>query len=154
MERGGQNAVRRLRKEIDNISKDKECLRHLYATDPGNDKTRIERTKGGLLRDSYRWILDSADSRQLRGDEQSQLLWIKGDPGKGKTMLLQAFDSRINNAKAVLCGQIYLLVDRQPSLILHVRKYDHVGKQLFEDANAWEALSEIFTHIPEDPNLQ
>ena len=33
------------------------CLEHLRPTDPRDDKTRIERTKGGLLEDSYKWIL-------------------------------------------------------------------------------------------------
>jgi hypothetical protein len=66
----------------------------------------------------------------------------------------QATDSRINNAVAVLRGLIYLLIDQQPFLILHIRKkYDHAGKALFEDANAWVALSEIFTSILQDPGL-
>jgi hypothetical protein len=66
----------------------------------------------------------------------------------------QATDSRINKATAVLRGLIYLLVYQEPTLILHVRqKYDHAGKMLFEDANAWIALSEIFTSILRDPSL-
>src|SRR2546421_10093554 len=66
----------------------------------------------------------------------------------------QATDLRINNATAVLRGLVYLLVDQQPSLIPHIRKkHDHAGKTLFEDANAWVALSEIFTSILQDPNL-
>src|SRR5207248_3561129 len=49
---------------------------------------------------------------------------------------------------------VYLLVDQQPSLIQHIRKkYDHAGNTLFEDANAWIVLSEIFTNILQDPNL-
>jgi hypothetical protein len=67
----------------------------------------------------------------------------------------QGTDSRINNATAVLRGLIYLLVNEQSSLILHVRKkYDHAGKALFEDANAWVALSEIFANILQDPGLK
>jgi hypothetical protein len=66
----------------------------------------------------------------------------------------QATDSRINNDTAVLRGLLYLLVDHQPSLISHIRKkHDHAGKALFEDANAWVALSEIFTNILRDPSL-
>ena len=150
----------------------------LRATDPRDDKARIEQTKGGLLKDSYRWILKNADFQRWRhgDDQQSRLLWIKGDPGKGKTMLLcgiidelksttrdgvlsyffcQGTDSRINSAAAVLRGLIYLLVDQQRSLISHVRKkYDHAGKQLFEDKNAWVALSEIFGEILHDPNMK
>ena len=67
----------------------------------------------------------------------------------------QATDARINNATAVLRGLIYLLVDQQQTLISHVRKqYDRAGEKLFHDANAWFALSEIFTNILEDANLQ
>ncbi|KAF6515295.1 hypothetical protein HZS61_005201 [Fusarium oxysporum f. sp. conglutinans] len=153
---------------------DKQCLKDLRETDPRDDKTRIQDTKGGLLRDSYRWILDNDNFQRWRDDPQSQLLWIKGDPGKGKTMLLcgiidelekdpnnnlsyffcQATEARLSNATAVLRGLVYLLVVQQPALISHVReKHDHAGKQLFEDRNAWEALSKILTAMINDSSL-
>jgi hypothetical protein len=51
-------------------------------------------------------------------------------------------------------SNIYILVDQQPSLVLHIqKKYDRAGKALFEDANAWTALSEIFTNILQDSSL-
>ncbi|KAK4232822.1 NACHT domain-containing protein, partial [Achaetomium macrosporum] len=180
---GENNAFRRLREEINKASRgervydqaEDRCLADLRCTDPRHDKTRIEQTKGGLLADSYRWVLDNADFRRWRDDGQSRLLWIKGDPGKGKTMLLcgiinelkatcdssllsfffcQAIDAKINNATAVLRGLIYLLVDQQPSLISHVqKKYDPAGTPLFRDVNAWVGLLEIFTGILEDPSL-
>jgi hypothetical protein len=66
----------------------------------------------------------------------------------------QATDVRINNATAVLRGLIYSLIDKQPSLLSYVRnRYDHAGKALFEDINAWNALSRIFTDILKDPTL-
>jgi hypothetical protein len=34
------------------------CLQSLRTTDPRDDKNRIEKLKGGLLKDSYRWVLD------------------------------------------------------------------------------------------------
>lgn len=151
------------------------CIADLRTTDPRDDKTRIEETKGGLLKDSYMWIIDHNDFRHWRDDKQCSLLWVKGDAGKGKTMLLcgiidhlrsmtqlvdpnltpllsfffcQGTDSRINNATSVLCGLIYLLVEQQQSLLSHVKKkYDHAGKKLFEDENSWIALSEIFINI-------
>jgi len=112
-----------------------------------------------LLEDSYRWIFKNSDFQQWRDNEHSRLLWIKGDPGKGKTMLLcgivnkltksmaktdflsyffcQATDSRINSATAVLRGLLYLLVNQQPSLVSYIqKKYNYAGKALFEDANA------------------
>jgi DNA replication protein DnaC len=60
----------------------------LRSTDPRDDKERIEQSKGGLLKDSYKWILDHPDFQQWRDGERSRLLWINGDAGKGKTMLL------------------------------------------------------------------
>jgi hypothetical protein len=50
--------------------------------------TTIEQIKGGLLEGSYKWILDHPDFRAWSSEEQSRLLWIKGDAGKGKTILL------------------------------------------------------------------
>jgi hypothetical protein len=173
---GEENAFKRLRASIQMEKEDQECIQHLRLTDPRDDKKRIEETKGGLLEDSYHWILEHSDFQQWRNDQQSRLLWIKGDPGKGKTMLLcgiineletsiaktdllsyffcQATDSRINNATALLRGLIYLLLKQQPSLISHIRdKYDYAGKALFDDVNAWVALSEIFTNVLQDPSL-
>ncbi|KAK0627618.1 hypothetical protein B0T14DRAFT_139926 [Immersiella caudata] len=181
---GKQKAFRRLREEIKKASKGEQlfdetevrCLADLCVTDPRHDKKRIETAKGGLLKDSYRWVLSNAQFQQWRNDEDNRLLWIKGDPGKGKTMLLcgiidelevsvpsclisfffcQATDSRINNATAVLRGLIYLLIDQQPALITHVRKrYDLTGRSTFEGTNTWVVLCEIFTFILQDPVLK
>ncbi|KAK4031262.1 hypothetical protein C8A01DRAFT_21494, partial [Parachaetomium inaequale] len=38
-------------------------------------------TKGGLLQDSYRWVLDNAEFQRWRDRPERRLLWIKGDPG-------------------------------------------------------------------------
>src|SRR5204862_6210542 len=46
------------------------------------------------------------------------------------------------------------LVNQQPALSAHVRKkYNQAGKAVFEDTNAWTALSDIFTNILQDPSL-
>ncbi|EXA29674.1 hypothetical protein FOVG_18865 [Fusarium oxysporum f. sp. pisi HDV247] len=152
-----------------------ECLKHLLQTDPRNDKQRIQDIKGSLLRDSYSWIFNHADFRRFRDDPQSRLLWIEGDPGKGKTMLLcgiidelkkesanrlsyffcQATEAQLSNATAVLRGLIYLLIVQQPPLISYVRvKYDVAGEKLFEGVNVWVSLKEIFTDMLKDPILE
>jgi hypothetical protein len=169
---GVVKAFDRLRDKLHEIQK---CMKDLRLTDPRDDKERIEATKGGLLEDAYRWVIETSDFRQWRTSQYDRLLWIKGDPGKGKTMLLcgiadelqksaksvilsyffcQATDSRINHATAVIRGLIYLLADQQPSLTLHVQtSYDKAGKALFEDANSWVAVTKIFSSILQDPNL-
>jgi hypothetical protein len=177
---GTEEAFRRLHDKIrsreESVRHREECLRDLRPTDPRDDRKRIVDTKGGLLEGSYRWVLDNSSFRQWHDDPQSQLLWIKGDPGKGKTMLLcgiidelqkttastacvvyffcQATDSRINSATAVLRGLLYLLVSQQLALTAHVRKrYDEAGRSMFEDANAWIGLTETFADVLQDPNL-
>ncbi|KAG8168558.1 hypothetical protein KVR01_001307 [Diaporthe batatas] len=168
---GKAQAIFRLKEEI---RRNQQCLGDLRATDPRDDKQRIEQTKGGLLQDCYKWILENNDFQHWQNG-QDQLLWVRGDPGKGKTMLLcgvinelekppatnityffcQATDTRINNAIAVLRGLVFLLIDQQPSLIRYIRdKYDQAGRPLFEDANAWFALSAIFKDILQDPGLR
>ncbi|KAF7524678.1 hypothetical protein G7054_g11335 [Neopestalotiopsis clavispora] len=168
-----QHQTRQQQEWRDN-DKNKTCMKDLCDNDPRDDKTRIEIEKGGLLRDSYSWILENDTFRQWRYGCQSPLLWIKGDPGKGKTMLLcgiidelekdsrhclsycfcQATEERLTDSTAVLRGLIYRLVDEQPSMISHVReRYDQVGKQLFEGRNAWVALSAILAAMLNDPSL-
>ncbi|KAL4742401.1 WD40 repeat-like protein [Aspergillus similis] len=150
---------------------DRQCLKSLWPTDPTTEKIRIQQTKGGLLEDVYCWVLENPDFRRWRDDQKTRLLWIRGDPGKGKTMLVcgivdylrksikgsellsvffcQAADSRINNATAVLRCIIRQLVDQQPSLISHIRKrYD-----AYEDINSWYIMSQIFTDILEDRTM-
>lgn len=159
------------------------CLADLRSTDPRDDKVRIEQTKGGLLRELYNWIFENDKFKLWYDDDdtQGQLLWITGDPGKGKTMLAcgiidqladqtriknpesktmlsyffcQGTDSRINSAVAVLRGLLYLIIHQQPSLISHIRtKYDIAGKSLFEDVNAWTVLSQILINVVQDTNI-
>jgi hypothetical protein len=172
----GEGAAGAFKRLMDEIHKLERCVQDVRHTDPRDDKKRIEETKGGLLADSYRWVLDNATFQQWQQDPHSRLLWIKGDPGKGKTMLLcgivdelhrslprtaslahffcQATDSRINSATAVLRGLLYMMVKQQPLLVSHVRKkHDDAGKALFEDANAWIALTEIFEDVLRDSGL-
>lgn len=158
---------------------DQQCMKDLRLTDPSADKKRIEQTKGGLLHESYRWILSNSDYQHWRDSEESRLLWIKGDPGKGKTMLLcgiidelhqqsirpgtahaiyffcQATDNQLNNAAAVLRGLTFVLINKQPSLISHLRReYDQAGGKLFEGSNTWVALSDILAAMLQDPALK
>jgi hypothetical protein len=165
----------RRQEEIYQDEKNKECLDDLYETDPRHDKTRIQDTKGGLLRDVYSWILENPDFKQWRTDPDGGLFWVKGDPGKGKTMLLcgiidelekdpanqlsyffcQATEQKLNNATAVLRGLVYSLADQYSALMSHVRKeFERGGKrQRFEGRNAWEVMSKILATMLDDPIL-
>ena len=82
---GSANAFKRLEEKIDKL---KKCLRELRLTDSCNDKKRIEDDEGGLLKECCRWIFDDLDHQQWRNNPKIQLLLVKGNPSKGKTMLL------------------------------------------------------------------
>jgi hypothetical protein len=164
---GVAGALSRLMNEARIVAR---CLQDLHPSDPYDDKKRIESAKGGLLRRSYYWVLEDNIFQQWRNSTHSRMLWIKGDPGKGKTMLVcgiidelkrsmtalsvffcQGSDRRINSATGVLRGLIHQLVSQQPSLMSHLRKkYDQAGNAVFQDANAWVALSDIFTSMTKD----
>ncbi|KAF3074921.1 hypothetical protein CFAM422_002706 [Trichoderma lentiforme] len=162
-----------LRVNISSAKKEEQCLKDLRVTDPRDDKSRIEDTNGGLLQGAYGWAIKHGDFIAWRDENANHMLWIKGDPGKGKTMLLcgiidelqrqnikpcyffcQASDPRLNSATAVLRGLIYLLVDTNRQLLSHIQeKYDRAGAALFQDANSWVVLSQIFTKLLKDPSL-
>jgi hypothetical protein len=72
-------------------AENRSCLESLRATNPRQDKKRIEQEKGGPLKDSYSWVLQHYDFQQWHDAEGSRLLWIKGNPGKGKTMFINVF---------------------------------------------------------------
>lgn len=154
------------------VQENKTCLEALFITNPEDDKQRIEDTKGGLLLDAYIWIIRNEEFMQWLSDPETRLLWIKGDPGRGKTMLLcgiinelkttsprgniyyflcQATDDRLNNASAILRGILHMMVVQQPSLISYVKhEYDKSGKLTFEGVNSWVVLSRIFEKMLED----
>lgn len=162
------------RADIDNFQPDKldeatiKSLNNLQVTDPELDMARIEHSKDPLLKDCYDWILQDRLLQEWRDSDTCPLLWINGDPGKGKTMLMialvrelsmnlpgnsptvtfffcQSTDIRLNNAIAILRGLIWKLAMNQPRLagIFH-QKYES-DKSLLEGPNAVFALFSTLT---------
>ena len=163
--------------EVKQGKKNNECLQSLWVTDPRHDKARIEEGGGGLLADAYQWVFQSREFQQWRDGQENRLFWLRGDPGKGKTMLVcgiinelessfsgnetisyffcESANSRVNHSTAVLRGLVHMLAHQRHALIPHIRKqYDPVGKALFTDPNAWAALSNILTNMLQDPSLK
>ncbi|KAL2884645.1 Vegetative incompatibility protein HET-E-1 [Ceratocystis lukuohia] len=159
---------------IQHDEKDEQCLSDLYITYPFTDKKDIERRNGGLLEGSYRWILSHENFLQFLNENKSPILWIKGDPGKGKTMLLcgiidelaqhksvslsyffcQATNYRLSTATSVLRGLIYHLALYNPYLTKHVRNQYDYKKDLFKGPGAWYELCEILTSMLNDVSLK
>ncbi|KAM0338618.1 hypothetical protein ACHAPU_011274 [Fusarium lateritium] len=151
----------------------KTCLQALYTTNPLDDKKRIEAAKGGLLSHCYSWIFLTEGFQTWQQDPDRRILWIKGDPGKGKTMLLcgiidrldeiapnhiscffcQATENHENHAMSVLRGLIWSLICQHPALVSHVRsRFDSAGEKAFTGPNTWQILSEILRRMILDDN--
>ncbi|KAE8331490.1 WD40-repeat-containing domain protein [Aspergillus sergii] len=163
------NYTRKIEKHLSDAEY-RRCLNTLKATDPELDKQRIEKLKGGLFKDSYNWVIENQEFKRWMDASSGELLWIKGDPGKGKTMLLcgiidelsqlappgtniafffcQASVETLDNYPAVLRGLISMLVKQQPSLM------SHLSEASFDGHNAWLALQNTLTNILKDPTLQ
>ncbi|KAM0451637.1 hypothetical protein ACHAPV_009876 [Trichoderma viride] len=154
-------------------------LEKISKTDPFYDKKRILELKGPFLHESFEWILNHEDFQRWRNTEESGALWIKGDPGKGKTMLLcgivndleknpgtnsnfgyffcQATDDRINTAVAAVGGLIYSFLEPRQELhresVSGIReKFENKLGQL-SGPNAWHILCDIFEAIVQDEAL-
>ncbi|KAJ4108684.1 hypothetical protein NW768_012161 [Fusarium equiseti] len=180
-----EKAIDRQTKQQNKLNEDagnRICLQSFYTTNPLYDKKRIEDDKGGLLSHYYSWIFLTEGFQTWQQDPDSKLLWVKGDPGKGKTMLLCGIIDRLdemsptciscffcqstrnhqNNATAVLRGLVWSLAHQHPSLISHVRnEFDSAGEQAFNGPNNWEVLSSILrrmisdssNHVPEGTTI-
>jgi hypothetical protein len=151
----------------------------LRQTDPLLDKERIKESKDPLLENSCDWVFTDEAFQTWWHTSTSYLLWISGDPGKGKTMIaiasiehvqeelkrqetealvafffFQSTDPALNTAVSALRALIFVLIDQRKSLIRHIRaRYNSAGNGLFEGQNAFFALWAVLEDILRDPEL-
>ena len=174
-----QAKIRAVVAEVKLDEKDNKCLGDLLQTDPLHDRTEIERKWGAVLEGSCSWVIEDPAFVSWWDQEDSRFLWIHGDPGKGKTMMMiflisevskrlddlpganvlayffcQNADERRNTAVSIFRGLIYLIIDQEKTLVSHIRKRDDIpGRRLFEGENALYALQEILMDILTDQRL-
>ncbi|KAL6802556.1 hypothetical protein GGI42DRAFT_360255 [Trichoderma sp. SZMC 28013] len=149
----------------------KKFLKSISKINPADEKLRIQKAKGHFLRESFSWVLDHENFNRWCTAE-SGVFWIKGDPGKGKTMLMcgiidefekdaaissnlsyffcQATDSRINTATSVIGSLLIPLLRRHQVLLSEIQnKYE----DRLEGPNAWFILCEIFETVIQHPQF-
>ncbi len=162
---------------------DKKCLQDLFLVDPHDDMEKIESKKDKLLEGAYSWILSTEEYAaftnwaSIDSTSSSSLMWVKGDAGTGKTMLLmgiirhlssqpatyvpsvshffcQGTDKTLNSATAALRSLMWLLLVQQPHLLSHLRsKHENAGSSLFDGDAAFISLSNAFKKMLKDPGL-
>jgi hypothetical protein len=145
-------------------------------TNPEGDLYRVADKKDEILKGSCDWVFQSETFNSWWTKPNSHLLWIKGDPGKGKTMIAMAAIARFRNnagpqprataffffdndytelttAAAALRGLVYLLLDQHMSLVRHLRKHwDRAGDAIYKGTGAFDNLRQILSDIVQDPS--
>lgn len=158
-----------------------KCLGDLFLIDPQQTMEDLKKKKGGLLNSASDWILETREYAAItdwHGDS-GQLLWIKGPPGTGKTMLLTRIietlqdqfsdispkvayfffqgtgdTSKNATATAALRSLIWMVLVQQPKLTKHLE--DHMkskGPSLFKGEQALQSLLGLFEDMLKDPQL-
>ncbi|OKL62331.1 hypothetical protein UA08_02283 [Talaromyces atroroseus] len=172
-----------LKRDMEREKEDRNCLRDLHWIDPRDEIQDIKARKDDLVDDSYRWIMDTVEFKNFidwEDRDAPNLLWITGQAGMGKTMLLvgiiqeltkerlsnsdapnisyffcQGSSGELNSGLGVLRSLLWLLLVQQPHLISHVREaYKTAGKKTFTGAVAFEKLSGILKSALEDRELE
>ena len=152
------------------------CLSALFLTDPRNDREQLIQAKGSRVVGTCEWI-KSNNLYDSWFHSRSQLLWLSGGPGKGKTMLsiflaeelertakdsqdklfLQYFcdnkDEKRKTATTIVRGLIFqLLQSRQKLFDCILPKYKIQKESLFTDSS-FETLWSIFESMVHHPIL-
>ena len=78
------DVLKNLAEEAESDAKNRACLQDLQATDPREDMKRIEQDKGGLLRDSYYWILNHSTFDNGRTTDNISCSGSRAIPAKAR----------------------------------------------------------------------
>ena len=167
-------ASKKLSEEQDSL------MKKLYVADMRAETESLEQRKDQLLKACYDWVLDDDDFKKFTkwDDTSSNLFWIRGDPGKGKTMLFmgivreleekqnthllapslsyffcQKKDSRLNTATSVLRGLIWMLLRQERTLLSHLDAFKDHGEKPFEDPSTFWNLKRVFKAMIADSRL-
>ncbi|KAK1452526.1 pfs domain-containing protein, partial [Colletotrichum melonis] len=158
----------------------KDCLRDLFLTDPHEDRKAMKRKKGDRASGTCEWIMGTEELTAWLGSgptdrsEATQVLWLHGNPGTGKSTMAiflteelseafsatdgntlayffcdSAFDTR-KTATAVIRGLLLQLVQQHPKLLERLLpKYNERGAELF---HSFDALWTMFVAAASDEN--
>jgi len=101
-------------------AKDNECLMTLFVTDPRDDMERTLSQNDKLLEDSGAWVLGYSEFSRWLHEDTNSVLWLHGDPGKGKTMLTISLAQELvsivkNDGSFPKTGQAYFFCDNKDS---------------------------------------
>ncbi|OBT58317.1 hypothetical protein VE04_01787 [Pseudogymnoascus sp. 24MN13] len=165
----------------DTRKKDEEsCIRALFLTDPRDDRDKLVDIKISRTEGTCEWIkTNTLYNTWFHSD--SQLLWLSGGPGKGKTMLsiflaeeiekeikkttkdalkplfLQYFcdnsNENRNTAVSIIRGLIYQFLKLQPKLFDHILPDFKLRTESLFTSSSLQILWRIFEAMLHNPVL-
>ena len=147
---------------------ERECLLSLYDEDPNAAKelfpSRVPNTCG--------WIWEDSLFQKWLSSNETNLIWVSGPPGCGKTMISSFLvddlrskrpsstvcfyfsddkDVEHNTAEALLRGILYQLLDAKRFLVKHALRYfEKAGERALKELNV---LWKICRHCFEDADI-
>jgi hypothetical protein len=154
----------------------RDCLDLLSLTNPYDDREKFINTKGQTVKGTCEWIKDTKVYRSWL-DSSSQLLWISGGPGKGKTMLsiflteelakvveplkdaklifyfCNSQDEDRNTVIAILRGLLYQILRERPKLFKCILPDFETENKARYTISSLEALWRIFESMLRDPSF-
>lgn len=146
------------------------CLNALISIRPEDHRAAIISAKGDRVDGTCEWVKKNSEYKSLLCGE-TQLLWIRGGPGKGKTMLsifltqdlaknqkvayffCQADDETRRCATYVLRSLIWQLAVQQPAIAEHLTHYLYPPGAKQAVLTSRETLWSIFSKLVQDPRL-
>ncbi|KAH0541549.1 hypothetical protein FGG08_003961 [Glutinoglossum americanum] len=140
----------------------RECLAALFLTDPVDDRENLISTKGRRVGNTCQWIMTNEAFKSWL-NSQSQLLWLSGGPGKGKTMLsiflteelgnIVGESRKRNTAVAILRGLLLQILRKHQSFFQHILPIFEVQRERLFGDSSLEALWRIFKSMAQDSGL-
>ena len=158
-----------LKDSIDPDKDDDKYVKMLFLTDPSIERDKLVRIKGERARDTCEWITHNESFHAWRKGTLKSL-WIRGKPGKGKTMIAiflsktldlengiyyfcVAADVQGHNATSVLRGFLWQLVSRHPGIKEKLRPWFKMKERATQALSSAETLWNIFMDLVSEPTL-
>ncbi|KAI0543896.1 WD40-repeat-containing domain protein [Xylaria curta] len=133
-----------------------------------------------FLESFSRWAIQTPEYRDWVSQRSCQVLWVTGDPGSGKTALLQSLTQRLlgpqsklvsepiatvayfisqpkadrKNLTSALKSLIWQVLKSQPQLSNHLEQKLHdTGRECFDGPNDFYAMSSLLCTLVRDENF-
>lgn len=165
-------------RERNEHEKDTDFIKELSTIQPESVKQDIVISKGGFMKEAYELVLQQSNFAALQSDDNTRVIWITGNPGKGKTMFLcgvideiferqklrmiayffcRADNQNTNTANSVLRGLLYHICDQSPGIARRLRKrFEKQPENLIQDDSgpASRELEKMLSEVLDQPSMR